>query len=83
MGVTIGGDAAKSGKNTHLVVIIPPPFLPYVMPDDCEDENDDDDGDIYDNDDVTDHDCCVEDGSIAGTGAQLRENIRRRQMRRP
>ena len=37
--------------------------------DNYEDKNDNDDGYIYDNDEVPDHDYRFEDRSLAGTGA--------------
>ena len=35
--------------------MIPPLFLPSLKLEDCEDKNDNNDGDIYDNDEVPDH----------------------------
>ena len=42
---------------------------------DCEDKNDDDDGDIYENDDIPDRNYHFEDGSLAGTGAGEVESL--------
>ena len=62
-------EGSKCGGNGKVGGVIPPPLSPSETLDDCEDKNDDDDGDIYDNDDVPDHDYCFEYGSLAGTGA--------------
>ena len=62
-------EVSKCGGDGKVGGVIPPPFSPSVMLDGCEYKNDDDDGDIYENDDVPNHDYRFEDGSLAGMGA--------------
>ena len=49
--------------------MIPPLFLTSLTLEDCKEKNDDNDGYIYNNNDVLDHDYQLYDGSLAGTGA--------------
>ena len=64
--ITKGSKCGCDGKVRDL---IPPPFLPSLTLDDCEDKNDDDDEDIYYNYNVPNHNYHLEYRSLEGTGA--------------
>ena len=67
-GYKFGGDVKVGG-------VILPPFLPSVMLDNCENKNDENGGDIYNNDDVTYHNCCFKDVSLVGAGSVEGESL--------
>ena len=48
--------------------VVPSVLLPSMTMDNCDDKNDGNSGDIYDKDDVPDHNYCFKDGSLSGTG---------------